>query len=271
MKELGWIPQKGSPQVTLIKTFVTSPLQDKIAQAHGVKCINTLTGFKWIGEKLNDYEMTLRRQLNMSTIEYISAPSEKRRELLQQYSTFFAFGCEESYGYLASDNVRDKDAHAAALMICEMLAFLKQSGKSLIDFRNEIFRKYGYYDETQLNVYYEGASGASKIENILESYEKNPPLRLGHFRITRIMNFSKDEISDPDGKRIPSQSFFIVDLDNDYRYAIRGSGTEPKIKFYIFGNTSIDSHETIETAAQKTNQTMEVIKNLLREDIDMRT
>ncbi|MDR1906849.1 MAG: phospho-sugar mutase [Puniceicoccales bacterium] len=271
MKALGWIPAEGSPRVAFIKTFVTSPLQDKIAETHGVKCINTLTGFKWIGEKLNDYETILRNrlaELQLPAIDYTNTPAEKRRELLLKHSTFFAMGGEESYGYLAGDNVRDKDANGATVMVCEMLATLKKSGKTLIDFRNEIYKKYGYYDETQLNIYYEGASGAEKIRNILESYQKNPPTTLGQFPVTRITNFSRDEIFDPDGKRIPLQDFFMIDLGNGYRYALRGSGTEPKIKFYIFGNAPVTT--SIEDSAKKTAETMEIIKQLLQKDADTR-
>jgi phosphoglucomutase len=273
MKELKWIPQEGSQRVAFIKTFVTSPLQDKIAEKHGIKCINTLTGFKWIGEKLNDYEAIMQQKLaenHLPKIDYVNTSSEERRRLLLKHSTFFALGGEESYGYLASNNVRDKDANGAAVMICEMLAYLKQLGKSLIDFRDEIFQKYGYYDETQLNIYYEGALGSAKIKNILESYKKNPPTALGHFHITRVIDFSKNGTFDPDGKQIPTQNFFMIDLDNGCRYAIRGSGTEPKIKFYIFGNAPLPSATLLESVAKETAQTMEIIKNLLQKDADMR-
>jgi phosphoglucomutase len=273
MKELQWISTEGSQNVALIKTFVTSPLQDKIAATYNVKCINTLTGFKWIGEKLNDYEMILQNQLaqlDFPKIDYVDTPAEKRRELLLKHSTFFAFGGEESYGYLASNNVRDKDAHATVVMICEMLAFLKKSGKTLIDFRDEIFRKYGYYDEAQLNIYYEGALGAKKINNILESFKTNPPTTLGHFHVTRITDFNKDTIFDSDGKQIPTQNFFIIDLDNGYRYAIRGSGTEPKIKFYIFGNAPVTVSDSLETVAKETTKTIENIKQLIEIDAHSR-
>ncbi|MDR1366950.1 MAG: phospho-sugar mutase [Puniceicoccales bacterium] len=271
MKVRGWIPVEGSHRVAFIKTFVTSPLQDKIAEAHGVKVINTLTGFKWIGEKLNDYETILQNRLvefNLPTIDYVNTSTEKRRELLLKHSTFFVMGGEESYGYLASDNIRDKDANGATVVICEMLATLKKSGKTLIDFRNEIYQKYGYYDETQLNIYYEGASGAGKIKNILESYKKNPPTALGHFAVTHIMDFSKDKIFDLDGKRIPAQNFFMIDLDNGYRYAIRSSGTEPKIKFYIFGNVPVTA--SLADSAKETAQTTAIIKQLLQNDADLR-
>jgi phosphoglucomutase len=271
MKARGWIPSEGSPRVAFIKTFVTSPLQDRIAESHGVKVINTLTGFKWIGEKLNDYETLLQNrlaELNLPSVDYVHTPIEKRRDLLLKHSTFFAIGGEESYGYLASDNTRDKDANGAAVMICEMLAALKKSGKTLIDFRNDIYQKYGYYGETQLNIYYEGASGAEKIKNILESYQKDPLSALGHFSVTHITDFSRDEIFDPDGKRIPKQNFFMVDLDNSYRYALRSSGTEPKIKFYIFGNVQVAT--SIEDSAKETAKTMEIIKQFLQRDADLR-
>jgi phosphoglucomutase len=267
MKTLGWIPTEGSTRVAFVKTFVTSPLLDKIAEAHGIKCINTLTGFKWIGEKLNDYETILQNRLkalNLSTIDYVNVSAEKRREILLKYSTFFAMGCEESYGYLASNNTRDKDANGATIMICEMLATLKKSGKTLVDFRNEIYEKYGYYDETQLNIYYEGASGAEKIKNILQSYQKNPPTSLGNFHVIRTADFNKDAVFDPDGKRIPAQNFFIIDLDNGYRYAIRGSGTEPKIKFYIFANAPMTA--SLSLTAAETTETMEQIKQFLEVD-----
>ncbi|MDR2200541.1 MAG: phospho-sugar mutase [Puniceicoccales bacterium] len=269
MKQLGWLNRKNASHFAFLKTFVTSPLQDKIAERYGVKCINTLTGFKWIGEKLNDYENILQKQLALEQrppIDYVNTPAATRRKLLLEHSTFFAFGGEESYGYLGSDNVRDKDANAATLMICEMFAFLKKSGKTLIDFRNEIYAQYGYYDETQLNIYYEGASGAEKIGNILQSYGENPPTALGHFHVTRIVDFNRDAIFDPDGKPIPRQNFFMVDLDNGYRYALRGSGTEPKIKFYIFANAPISSAHPIETVSKQTAETMAILKDLLQRD-----
>lgn len=271
MKELNWIPEEGGQNIAFIKTFVTTPLQEKIAQHHGIKCINTLTGFKWIGKKLNDYETILSENLaknGLPPIDYVNTPAEERRQLLLQYSTFFAFGGEESYGYLASNNVRDKDANAAALMICELYATLKKDGKTLIDFRNELFQRYGYYAETQINLYFEGASGAQKIRNILASYQDNPPKVIGDFHVTRMTDFSKETIKDADGKLIPSQNFFVLDLDNGYRYAVRASGTEPKIKFYLFGNTGISS--TLEDAIHKTTQNLEQLKIPLEADARQR-
>ncbi|UPA28575.1 MAG: phospho-sugar mutase [Verrucomicrobiota bacterium] len=267
MKELGWIPQSGGDNVAFIKTFVTTPLQEKIAQHHGVKCINTLTGFKWIGEKLNDYEQQLQKKLEarqQPKIDYVETPADERRALLLRDSTFFAFGGEESYGYLASNNVRDKDANAAALMICELYAFLRQQGKTLIDFRDELYQKYGYYAESQINLYFEGATGAQKIQNILTSYSQNPPKEIHGVPVAHVTDFTRDTIYDADGKQIPSQSFFILDLADGSRYAVRGSGTEPKIKFYLFGHTPVTT--TVEQAMQQTQQSLQDLKTALKTD-----
>lgn len=271
-KELGLIPQEGTQRVAFIKTFVTSPLQDAIATKHNIKCINTLTGFKWIGEKLNDYETILHEQLKLTNqdIDYCNTPQDIRRQLLLNHSTFFIFGGEESYGYLSSNNVRDKDANAAVVMICEMIASLKSEKKSLIDFRDEIYREYGYYDETQINLYFEGASGSQKIKNILNSYEQKTPTEVAGFAVTNIINFNKDVIYDADGKQIPKQQFLMIDLENGCKFAIRGSGTEPKIKFYLFGHTTVTEKKSLETAKIETKQVLDKIKEFLETDAKLR-
>ena len=124
----------------VIKTFVTTPLQDKIAAAYGIKCINTLTGFKWIGGRLELYRKQLEKALGKSVddLTYL-----ERAKLSQGYSTFFVFGGEESYGYLGTDLVRDKDANAAVMMFCEMLGYLKSIGKTVDEYRDDIYLKCG--------------------------------------------------------------------------------------------------------------------------------
>ncbi|MDA9764269.1 phospho-sugar mutase, partial [Opitutales bacterium] len=119
MKERGILPPGGTEGAVLVKTFVTTPLQDTIGAAHGLKVINTLTGFKWIGEKIGNYEQQLQDQLKEKhgyQIDYDNTDYLKRADLLQEHSTFYVFGGEESYGYLGSDAVRDKDGNAAVVM-----------------------------------------------------------------------------------------------------------------------------------------------------------
>src|SRR5690606_41031751 len=135
-------------RAALIKTFVTTPLQAAIARNHGLKLIDTLTGFKWIGEKLREWEVELKHNLHEKegiALDYDNTSFEKRAELLLKYSTFYCFAGEESYGYLPGDRVRDKDANAAALQFYEMLASLKAQGKTVLQFLDDLYISYGYF------------------------------------------------------------------------------------------------------------------------------
>ncbi len=268
-KELGVLPAAGTRRAAIIKTFVTTPLQAAIAKTHGLKVIDTLTGFKWIGEKLLFYEKELAEKLLESegaTLDYDTIDRRKRIELLLKYSTFFVFGGEESYGYLANDRVRDKDAHAAAIMFCELAASLKKSGKTFAEYLDELYLKYGYFAESLLNIFYEGVTGAVKILNILETYRSHPPSEIGGFAVTRFDDFGAQDIKDADGKLIPRQDFYFLELDNGYTYAVRGSGTEPKIKFYIFGHEDVSEPAALPVAKEKTRRTLEALKEAIETD-----
>ena len=229
MKAKGII--KDPAKCTLIKTFVTSPLQDKIAASHGLKCINTLTGFKWIGGRLTMYEGILNAALGR---DCSSLPYLERAELLQKHSTFFVFGGEESYGYLGTDSVRDKDANAAVIMFSEMMAYLSSRGKTVDEYLDEIYLKCGYYLEDLKSIYREGASGAAEIQSFLKKLDESPMAEVGGVKVAKAVNFAKDEIKDADGQLVPKEKFFFYTLENGYSFAIRASGTEPKIKFYAF-------------------------------------
>lgn len=268
-KELGVLPAAGTRRAAIIKTFVTTPLQAAIAETHGLKVIDTLTGFKWIGEKLLFYEKELAEKLleaEGATLDYDTIDRRKRIELLLKYSTFFVFGGEESYGYLANDRVRDKDAHAAAIMFCELAAALKNAGKTFAEYLDELYLKYGYFSESLLNIFYEGATGAVKILNILESYRSNPPSEIGGFAVTRFDDFGAKDIKDADGKLIPRQDFYFLEFDNGYTYAVRGSGTEPKIKFYLFGHEDVTEPAALPVAKEKTRRTLEALKTAIEID-----
>ncbi|MFA5258338.1 MAG: phospho-sugar mutase, partial [Opitutales bacterium] len=269
LKAKGWIPQEGSPNACMIKTFVTTPLQEDIAKAHGLKIIDTLTGFKYIGDKLNQYEQTLAKELLENeglVLDYDKCSPEARRKLLLKYSTFYVFGGEESYGYLATDRVRDKDANAAALVFCEMLASLKEQGRTIADFIDELYATYGYYKEELLNIYYEGASGSQKIQNILKGYRENPPSEIGGRKVVKFSDFGVHDLFDADGVAIPKQDFYFVELEGGYCYAVRGSGTEPKIKFYFFGKEAVASKAELDKAAAAVAATMTVLKAAVDKD-----
>jgi phosphoglucomutase len=269
MKAMGLIPEQGSRNAALIKTFVTTPLQASIAEKNGLKVIDTLTGFKWIGEKLKAYEDALMETLRESgeAVEgYDRIPLARRREWLLQDSTFYVFGGEESYGYLASDRVRDKDANAAVLMFAEMAASLADSGKTILQYLDEVYLRYGYFLEDVINIYYEGATGASRIRNILESYRASPPKEVAGFSVTGWRDFGRHTLHDADGKEIPKQDFYFIDLDNGYSYAARGSGTEPKIKFYIFAREDVTQPGDLEPAREAAARTIARIKEAIEAD-----
>ena len=233
---------------TLIKTFVTTPLQDKIAESHGLKCINTLTGFKWIGGRLTKYEEKLNSAMgkDCSGLSYL-----ERAKLLQEHSTFFVFGGEESYGYLGTDSVRDKDANAAVIMFCEMLAYLKSQNMTVDEYLDSIYLKCGYYLEDLKSIYREGASGASEIQAFLKVLDECPLVEVGGVRVAKSVNFAKDRIVDADGIEIPKEKFFFYTLENGYSFAVRASGTEPKIKFYAFAKEDASGADDLPAAKER--------------------
>jgi phosphoglucomutase len=260
LKDAEIIPEDGGQNVGFIKTFVTSPMQEAVAEWHGLKTVNTLTGFKWIGEKLALYEAQMKKKLFEEeglAVDYDACDVWTRADLLLDYSTYFVFGGEESYGYLASDRVRDKDANAAVVMFCEVAAFLKAQEMTFPEFLDTLYLQHGYYEEKTINIYYEGAAGSQKIANILESYRNDAPKAFGDVAVTGFTDFGKDEIIDTDGARIPPQDFYFLELGNGYSVAVRGSGTEPKIKFYVFGRSDVlDSKDliTVKAAAAEVMQ-----------------
>ncbi len=264
-KERGWIPAGGSPRVCIIKTFVTTQLQDAIGHGHGVKVINTLTGFKWIAAKMRGYEEKLVAAMG-SGFDYEGTPFAERAKLLMQHSTFYAFGCEESYGYLPNDYVRDKDGNAACLMFAEVCAWVKSCGLTVPEYLDEVYLKYGFYLEGVINIYYEGASGNAKIKRILDSYRANPPKKFGDVAVTKFQDFGREKIADADGEAIPAQDLYITSLANGYSFAARGSGTEPKMKFYLFANEKVGSATELPAVKTKVKATLDGLSQLIEAD-----
>jgi len=237
-KELGWIPKGGSPSACIIKTFVTTQLQDAIGRGHGVKVIDTLTGFKWIAAKIGVYEERLKAAMGPGW-NYDKTPFAERAALLLRHSTFYVFGTEESYGYLPNDYVRDKDGNAACLMFAELCAWVAGQGMTVPEYLDTLYLKYGFYLEDTINIYYEGASGSAKIARILGSYRASRPPAFGDVRVDAFQDFGRERIVDADGDEIPKQDLYVVSLSNGYRFAARGSGTEPKMKFYLFASDKV--------------------------------
>ena len=227
--DLGILNKENVSRGVIIKTFVTTDLQKAIAEKFGLRCVDTLTGFKYNGAKLKKYEKLIRAQ------NYRELSEEETRRLRLAKSSFYIFGGEESYGYSAADFVRDKDGNAAVIMFCEVAAYAKSRGLTLDELLDQVFCEFGYFEERNHSVFFEGADGAEKIRRLLISYDENPPHQMLDSAVTRVQNFEKDTIRDSDGDEIPKEKMLIFELADKTRIAVRGSGTEPKIKYYLFG------------------------------------
>ena len=269
LKETGRLPAEGSPNAALIKTFVTTEMQAVIGRRHGLKVINTLTGFKWIGEKIRLWEEKLAQNLLREkgiALNYDRTTARTRSRLLLEHSTWYVFGGEESYGYLADDLVRDKDGSAAVLMFLEMAAAAKGRGQTVPDYLDSLYVKYGYFSESVGQIYYEGAAGAARIKTILESYRARPPKEIEGTKVTRFTDFGREEIRDAEGAKIPPQNFYIFELNNGCSVAVRGSGTEPKIKFYLFSRADVKDLQSLPEVKASTRKTLEALRQAVEKD-----
>ncbi|MEK6452917.1 phospho-sugar mutase [Caldifermentibacillus hisashii] len=224
--EKGLLPENG----IVLKTIVTSEIGRAIAESFGIPTFDTLTGFKFIGEKIKEYEKTGKHT--------------------------FLFGYEESYGYLIGDFVRDKDAVQAAIFAAEVAAFYKAQGKSLYDALMEIFEKYGYYKEALSSLTLKGKDGAEQIANILEEFRSNPPKEIAGIRVIAVEDYKasiRKQLSN--GKlnpiSLPKSNVLKYFLEDGSWFCVRPSGTEPKCKFYFaVKGTSLENSEELVTTLQ---------------------
>ena len=248
----GVLNEQNASRAVIIKTFVTTDLQKAIAERYGLRCVETLTGFKYIGAKLGKYERAVPEQLRQN---YVNLNEQETRRLRLTHSSFYVFGGEESYGYSGADFVRDKDGNGAVIMFCEVAAYAKSRGQTVDHLLDEIFSTFGYFAEKNGSLVFEGAEGANKIARLAESYSTNPfPEVLGSW-VVSIKNFETNMIEDVEGDLVPKEKMSIFELEDGTRIAVRPSGTEPKIKYYLFAqrrpeNGKFDSTELIRIKAQ---------------------
>jgi phosphoglucomutase len=229
--ERGILNKENAARGVIIKTFVTTDLQKAIAERFGLRCVETLTGFKYIGAKLGKYERALPEAMRRN---YVNLSEDETRKLRLAYSSFYVFGGEESYGYSGADFVRDKDGNGSVVMFCEVAAYAKSRGQTVDDLLNEIFAIFGYFEEKNGSLVFEGAEGANKIARLVESYAASPPSEMLGMKVRKIRNFEKETIRDVEGDEIPKEKMSIFELEDYTRIAVRASGTEPKIKYYLF-------------------------------------
>jgi phosphoglucomutase len=143
---------------------------------------------------------------------------------------------------------------------------VKSRGLTVPEYLDEIYLRHGFYLEGVINIYYEGASGSAKIKRILETYRANPPKAFGDVRVTEFQDFGRQTILDADGDTIPSQDLYIVSLSNGYSFAARGSGTEPKMKFYLFANEKVAGVGDLAVVKSRVRSTLDSLNKLIEAD-----
>lgn len=196
----------------IVRTVVTTKMGDGICNKYGVRVVKTLTGFKYIGAIIGEEEDQGRED------DYI-------------------FGFEESYGYLSGSYVRDKDGVNAAMLICEMLAYYKKQGKTLIDRLEELHKEYGYYRNFLLDFQFPGSKGMDTMAKIMKALRKKPFKEVAGHKVINFIDYEKGEF-------LPSSDLVEFLMEKDRGFAVRPSGTEPKLKIYIFGTG--ESSEEVE-------------------------
>lgn len=220
----GSLPEDGA----LIKTIVTTNLADAIAKGYGVKLIEVLTGFKFIGQQILGFE--------------------------QSGKGSYLFGFEESYGCLIGTYARDKDAIVATMALCEAAAYYKTQGKTLWDAMIEMYEQFGYYKDAIQSVTMKGIEGLQKIQEIMNSLRQNPPAEFAGHKVTAVRDYKADTITDvatgavkPTG--LPNSNVLYYELTDDAWVCVRPSGTEPKVKFYygVKGTSLEDADKKSET------------------------
>lgn len=238
----GIVTEANRDHAVLVKTFVTTELQGAIAARHGIPCVNTLTGFKYIGEKLGKYELAIPADLRA---DYRRLSDAETRALRLQHSRFFIFGGEESYGYLGADFLRDKDGNGAVAMFAELAAYAKAEGTTLPGLLDRLYLEYGYHREGQHSETLKGADGARQIQALAADYGTHLPTEVDGVAVTRVRDFSRQDIHDEEGDLIPKEKMLFVDLADGRAFAVRPSGTEPKIKFYFYLRPAPDTDPTL--------------------------
>ncbi len=236
-KELKGLPEDGA----LIKTIVTSNMADAIAKHYNVKLIEVLTGFKFIGQQILEFEKSGKGQ--------------------------YLFGFEESYGCLIGTHARDKDAIVATMALCEAAAYYKTKGLTLWDAMTAMYEKYGYYKDDIKSITLKGIEGLEKIQSILETLRKKTPEKIGSYEVLSARDYKKDSIVDMKTREtistgLPASNVLYYDLTDDAWLCVRPSGTEPKVKFY-YGIKGISQEDADDKSAKLGEEVLAMINAML--------
>ncbi|MFM7209675.1 MAG: phospho-sugar mutase, partial [Verrucomicrobiota bacterium] len=263
LKDAGVLPAAGSPNAAVLKSLVTTPLVAAVCARHGVRCVETLVGFKWIARKLERWSRKLAEQAGP---ESPLLPLRRRAPLALRHSCLFLFGAEESYGYLADDAVRDKDANAAVLLLVEYAAVLRSRGRTLLDALDALHLSHGAHHEDRLDLAFEGAEGAAAIRRLVASWRSAPPATVDGSKVVRVTDYERDEVLDAEGERMPPEEFLVIDLADGRRVAVRASGTEPKAKFYAFTRAEVADADDLAAARDRARKSALSLRAWLEAD-----
>lgn len=233
----GKLPEDGA----VVSTIVTTNMAGAIARAYGLRFIEVLTGFKYIGQQILGFE--------------------------EGGKGTYLFGFEESYGCLIGTHARDKDAIVATMALCEAAAYYKTQGKTLWDAMIDMYEKYGYYKDDIQSITLKGIEGLEKIQSILETLRKNPPAKIGGYQVTSARDYKLDTVRNMATGEItetglPKSNVLYYDLTDDAWLCVRPSGTEPKVKFYygVKGTSLADADEKSKALGEKV---LEMIHQML--------
>ncbi|MFG0265508.1 MAG: phospho-sugar mutase [Rhodopirellula sp. JB055] len=227
----------------VIKTLVTTELVRRIAESHGARCVGELlVGYKYIAEAMDR-----------------EGPED------------FVYGCEESHGYLVGTYARDKDGAVACMLMGELAAKLKAEGKSMHEYMADLYRKHGMHRENLINVFMEGSEGMAAMQSLMKAFRAEPPKSLGGIAVAQVRDYgSATTLNVADGSTSslegPSGNLVIMDLEMDGNYvAVRPSGTEPKVKFYVFTRLEAAESQDLDAADVKLSDRMRAIEEDVRD------
>lgn len=236
-KELKGLPEDGA----LIKTIVTTNMADAIAKSYGIRLIEVLTGFKFIGQQILGFE--------------------------QSGKGTYLFGFEESYGCLIGTHARDKDAIVATMALAEAAAYYKTKGKTLWDAMVDMYEKYGYYKDDIKSITLKGIEGLAKIQEIMDTLRNDPPAQIGDYKVVSARDYKKDTIRNLETGEVtttglPNSNVLYYDLTDDAWLCVRPSGTEPKVKFY-YGVKGTSLEDADQKSAALGEKVLEMINAML--------
>lgn len=211
-----------SEKTTIIDTIVSSRLGATVAESYGAQVVTVLTGFKHIADKINEFVRTGENE--------------------------FAFAYEESFGFLAGDFVRDKDAIIASMLVCEMAAYHKANGKTLYEALMDLYEKFGFLSESVMNIAFKGIEGNGKMKELIATWRENPPAQIGNVKVLEF----RDYMTYVGKVKLPKENAMFFFLENGNWFCLRPSGTEPKLKIYISakGKSSVEASSAHDALCQ---------------------